>query len=136
MKILSTVSTVSVFLTMIYGAAARANGSDQPSYQCQYRINHMGQIFTMTGTISATDAEANEAGAAYLTLEPPTTMGIPVTARVLITKDNYNPMTLHPRGDTANTFALALLKGDEQVLSYADHDGKSNYLLSCKLLHM
>jgi hypothetical protein len=108
-------------------------------YHCEFSVTpQVGDAFTMNGNIVLGDVGTSSDNSTYLTLEPPETSGIDVTARVLITywTDNggyyYNPMTLHPRGDTAKTLASAALSGNEQQLHYADSKN-TNYLLDCKL---
>ena len=75
-------------------------------------------------------------GSSYLTLEPVISIGIPITARVLLTRfdsSEYFPMSLHPRGDTAFSVSHTTLQGKEnESLSYSESG--SNYLLTCKVL--
>ena len=72
----------------------------------------------------------------YLTLEPVVSMKIPITARILLTRESssdYFPMSLHPRGDTAFSVSHTTLQGKKsESLSYSESG--SNYLLTCKVL--
>lgn len=108
-------------------------------YRCEYRATKPdGRVFTMSGNIILSDVDTSSPSNTYLTLEPPKVSGIDITARVLITywTDNggyyYNPMTLHPRGNTAAPIASALLSGNEQELAYVDSEKKTSYRLNCK----
>ena len=132
---MKTIATCALFLGS--SSAAWAGAAPQPDYHCEYRLERAGgKVFTMNGNIETADATTRPGGATYLTLEPPHVSGLDVTARVLITywTDNgtyfYNPMTLHPRGDTAHVLASAELTGDGNTVTY--QEGDATYTLTCK----
>lgn len=108
--------------------------SDLNVYRCDYRIAKPdGKIFEMSGNIVADDV----AGAAepyritYLTLAPNELSGDTTEARILITSDGYNPITLHKPGSSASTLADSLLKAEGGTLGYTAENGTS-YRVVCK----
>lgn len=75
-------------------------------------------------------------GNTYLTLEPPSSVNIPITARVLLNRFNssdYFPMTLHPRGNTAEPLSHTRLDGKEEA-SVVHREGELSYELTCKMI--
>ena len=102
--------------------------------RCVYEVTRPGKTpFIMSGHLIADDAVGAQTSATYLTLQPPTVTGIKIDARVLITIHDYNPMKLHPRGDTVRAVAAGQIKGDRQEISFTDAEGNS-YRLGCMKL--
>lgn len=139
MKAKSIVTSLTAMLATVIGLSAQAAPDEKQIYHCEYSINQAGKLFTMSGNIVPGDATTEPNSETYLSLEPPEVSGIDVTARILITywTDNgnyyYNPMTLHPRGNTAKILGSALLTGSEQQLIYEDQKNNSSYSVFCKL---
>lgn len=85
--------------------------------------------FVMTGHILASDGEDTT----YLTLQSPLPASIPLEARTRVTAGGgtgYNPMSIHPRGDTVHKLALGELHDDGIELGHVDSEGKT-YALKC-----
>ncbi len=103
-------------------------------YKCEYLI--AGPIsnpsqFVMTGNIIPSDSETSETGATYLTLAPVSVSRINLEARILFTKEGYNPITLHKPGETAFPVAdTTITLGSTAHLGYQDADGM-NYAVTC-----
>ena len=114
-------------------AIAEENLDSLAIYHCEYRIDQGNKSFVMSGNLVPSDASSSVNHETYLSLEPPKVSGINITARVLIGADNYNPMTLHPRGDTVKVLASAILSGGRQQLKYVDPATKASYALDCQL---
>jgi hypothetical protein len=124
-------------MKLIYALAllpTLAQAQDLTIYKCDYRIaSKEGRIFTMSGNIVADDAARDSAAYAttYLTLAPNQLSGDTTEARILVTSDGYNPITLHRAGGSATTLAFSELKADGGELGYTGENGTS-YLISCK----
>jgi hypothetical protein len=111
-----------------------ANAQDLTIYKCDYRIaSKDGRIFEMSGNIVADDAALNSPtySTTYLTLAPNELSGDTTEARILITSDGYNPITLHRAGGSATTLAWSELKAEGGELGFTGENGTS-YLISCK----
>lgn len=108
--------------------------SDRITFDCQLRVSQEGQSdFLMKGLIRINDEGRDETS--YLTLEPPSSVGIPVTARVLLTRfqgNDYFPMTLHPRGDTAVYIEHGTLEGKDVERLELEQDGFKYHLVCGK----
>lgn len=116
---------------MLASVAASANDG-LIIYKCKYRIERPGrEDFIMSGNIIANDVISEE-DATYLTLAPPQTTNINIHARVLITADDYNPMSLHATGKTATPFAIVELKGNGNEVSHKDSAGVLHVLQCLK----
>ena len=122
-KIFSLIGLVSV--------QAFASGEIAQEVDCKLEIinyNKSPRTYTLFGSIK------EKTGLDYLTLEPNSSSGAQFSARILLTGD-YDPVTLHPRGNTVNTVARGdLAKTDEVHLTYFDEANDTNYVLDCKNL--
>lgn len=108
--------------------------ADLTVYKCDYRIAKPdGKIFEMSGNIVADDVagSAEPYRITYLTLAPNQLSGDTTEARILITSDGYNPITLHKPGQTASALADSELKADGGELGYSAENGTS-YRVTCK----
>jgi hypothetical protein len=101
-------------------------------YRCEYRIakNDGKPLFTMSGNIVADDAAGAPNQATYLTLAPNQLSGDTTEARILITSDGYDPITLHQPGRSATTLASTELRDDGATLSYRAGNG-TYYSVRC-----
>jgi hypothetical protein len=120
-----------ILTALLVSIASTGNANETKTiYRCDYTIEELGKpSFTMSGNIIKSHFES-EYDAIYLTLQPTTSSGINLDARILITGEDYNPMTLHPRGDTVHALARTELKGERSEISYKDANGVS-YSLKC-----
>lgn len=117
-------------LTVLTSVAAETSPL-QNAYRCEYKIDRPGkESFVLVGSITGSDALDLADPVTYLTLQPPSSVGIGVDARILITGWNYNPIHLHPRGDTVTVLAHADMQDDRQELAYTDAAGVK-YLVTC-----
>ncbi len=113
------------------------NLNDSVEVECEFRIERTqrpeGQRdFIMRGSLRLKDITEEKS---YLTLEPPSSIDVPITARVLLTRYSvdYFPMTLHPRGDTVHHVAHTTLEGKKsEALQFSE--GGINYSLICNVL--
>jgi hypothetical protein len=101
-------------------------------YRCDYRIvKPDGKILEMSGNIVADDVNSTPNATTYLTLAPNESSGDTTEARILITGDGYNPITLHKAGQSATTLGFSELKGDHGELGYRAENGTA-YSVICK----
>jgi len=109
--------------------------SDLTVYKCDYRIAKPdGKIYEMSGNIVADDATATATEPyryTHLTLAPNELSGDTTEARILITSDGYNPITLIKPGQSASPLADSLLGRDGGELGYAGANG-SFYRVICR----
>ena len=115
-----------IFLLFIANINAFAQNQEIEEAHCTYTITKEGrEPYVLNGMVRSLT------GRDYLTLEPATVSDAKVTARILLT-DNYYPVTLHPRGNTAKYLAFGNLFKDNQVeLEYSEDD--RTYHLICNL---
>ncbi|WP_413291352.1 hypothetical protein [Bdellovibrio sp. HCB337] len=112
-------------LVLVTGFAL--NVSAESIYRCQFSSDRKDkEPFVMTGHIVA----SKDDDTTYLTLQPPSSTRLPYEARTLITADGYNPMTIHPRGNTVTTVARGELHGQGNQVRYVDSEG-AEFILSC-----
>jgi hypothetical protein len=106
---------------------ATVQATDTMEVRCSFSITKEGEPpYILNGVIQALT------GSDYLTLEPTISSGAKFSARVLLTGDNYHPVTIHPRGDTAEYTAFGDLALDKSVeLSHLDSAG-TVYTLRCR----
>lgn len=113
-----TLTSLSAFSQSLSRVATR--------YRCNYEITdlrgpELHKKLTMSGVIEHNGGENEHS---YLTLEPVISSSVDITARVLLTSfggDKYFPMTLHPRGNTANYLAHSDLQGKlKNQITYRD----------------
>jgi hypothetical protein len=123
--------TISLFLigsmnTKINTAFAESSTSIE--VRCSFTITRDGKVpYILNGMVQSFT------GQDYLTLEPAITSGAKFSARILLTDEEYHPVTIHPRGDTAEYTVFADLAKNESVeLRHIDEGNKSTYFLSCK----
>jgi hypothetical protein len=129
LKALKEVNMKLSILIVMMAVAAEANAKG--IYRCQFSSDRKAhEPFVMTGHIVETDSGENT----YLTLQPPSSADIPFDARVLMTNfegESYNPMAIHPRGNTVSTVAHGELQGPAQEIQYVDPRG-NKYILRCE----
>jgi hypothetical protein len=111
-------------------------GADLTIYKCTYRIQKSDgkPAFEMSGNIVADDATApgDPYRTTYLTLAPNQLSGNALLeARILITTEGYNPITLHKPGQSAVDVAYSELKADGGELGYVGETGTS-YSVECR----
>ena len=115
---------------MVLGLGFFAEVNATQLYRCQFTIERVGkEPHQLTGHILASDKE----DITYLTLQPASSTDINIDARVLITGGRfggYNPMTLHPRGETVYTVASGELHDNGNQIEFIDASG-TQYSLSC-----
>jgi hypothetical protein len=109
-----------------------AHAADLTLVQCTYRIiKPDGKIHEMIGNLVAEDAQIQKPyGTTYLTLAPNQLSGDTTEARILITSDGYNPITLHKAGQSATTIGATEMgpNGGELIVTV---DG-TTYSVICK----
>ncbi|MEM7645476.1 MAG: hypothetical protein AAF203_01090 [Pseudomonadota bacterium] len=117
------------FLSILITTSAFAGQNAIQETECTLQILKEGkQPYILHGSIR------EKTGFDYLTLEPNTVSGAKFSARVLLT-GNYDPVTIHPRGNTVNTVARGdLAQSDEVSLEYYDSANKTDYFLYCQNL--
>jgi len=122
-------------LILILAMGLSVHASAESLYRCEFTSERENrEPFVMTGHIIA----SNKEDTTYLTLQPPISTDLAFDARVLITAgegEGFNPMTLHPRGNTATTVAHGELHGASGQISYVDEKG-SKFVLSCSKIHL
>ena len=127
---------ISVLLFLALGFAAETSfAAAAPSqvYRCTYKFQKEGKpAFEMSGSIIADEVESSPHGTTYLTLAPAESLEIALEARILITRDGYNPMGLHKPGNSVVQVARSLLGAEGGSLEYQDLDGVK-YELTCVL---
>lgn len=122
---------ISTLVLAVISVPALASQPEQ-IFKCTYTVAQADKKpFVMTGNIIPDDAIGSETNATYLTLQAPISTDIKLDARILFTGWNYNPITLHPRGDTAGSVAHTEIKGDSAELNHVDEQGVS-YHVKCE----
>ncbi len=121
---------IATTLALTAGATSRAETA-LTIYKCDYRIaSRDGRIFEMSGNIVANDVAGEPYRATYLTLAPNQGSGDTTEARILITTDGFNPITLHRPGASGTALASSELKADGGTLGYRSELGTS-YFVRC-----
>lgn len=109
------------------GVSAAAAQSLVSEAKCKYSITEEGRPpYELNGVIRSST------GLDYLTLEPNINSGKKFSARVLLT-GNYNPVSLHLRGDTSRKVASGDLAVQKTVeIEHVDENVK--YHLICRVV--